>query len=156
MGRPVEGAVGLVLAAAQAVDLDIGLQQLDIVRIARTFGSPGRLDIVLSAAVAGTETVLAAVDAARDLDVALAFVGDPVQTLDEALGQHAGVAGRGNVLVAEGHGAVLALPDDLAGLGGQHKAVLGGRSQGQGLARGQGGIGGGAEEGHGGDSQGKG
>lgn len=108
MGRLVDGAVGLVHAAADAVDLGIGFGQLDEGLVAVADGADGGAHVVLAAAVLGGEAVLGAVQAASDLDVALLGVGHKVGRLDETGREDTGVSSAGHVgLGAEGDGAVL-------------------------------------------------
>lgn len=108
MSRLVDGAVNLIHAAADAVDLGIRLGQLDKSLVAVADGSNRRAHIVLSTAVLGREAVLGTVQAASDLHVALLGVGNEMSRLDKASGEHAGVGGAGHVgLGAESHGTVL-------------------------------------------------
>ena len=108
VGGLVDGAVGLGLASAEAVDVGVGLDQLDKVLVASEGGTDGGLDVVLSTAILGVEAVLLAVHATGDLDPAGGGVADNVGRLDEALGEDTGLGGTAHVsLGAEGNGAVL-------------------------------------------------
>ena len=149
-------AVGLVLAAAQAVDLFVRLHKRNKVIVASTLGSSRRHGVVLTAVVVGVELVLASVEATRDLDITLVRIGVPVHALDEAGRQDVGIWGRWNGGVAEGDGAVRAV-DVMVGPVRQEDAVFAGRDQSQSLAVGWWWCGNGAakEQGVGGDSQGE-
>lgn len=122
VGGLVDGAVGLGLAGADAVDVGVGLDQLDKVLVAGVGGTDGGLDVVLSTAILGVEAVLLAVHATGDLDPASGAVADNVGRLDEALGEDTSLGSTGHVgLGAEGNSAVL--------VGGNVTSVHGGEEQ---------------------------
>lgn len=108
MGRLVDGAVDLVHAAADAVDLCVRLGQLDESLVAVADGTDGGAHVVLATAILGGETVLGTVQATSDLNIALLGVGHKVGGLDETGREDTGVSSAGHVgLGAERDGAVL-------------------------------------------------
>jgi len=142
IGGLVDGAVLLLLAAADAVFAIIGLDQLDVVVVASALGADGGLDVVLTATVVLAQAVFGAIHFASDLDPAGLSVGDKVGGLDEAGRENASLGGLGHGLGTESDSPILVLGNVTAVYGGQEQAEVLSVLDGADLASDLGGLGG--------------
>lgn len=124
VGGLADGAILLLLTAADAVDVRVGLDQLDIVVVASALGANGGLDVVLTTTVLGVQAVLGAIHGASHLDPTGLSVADKVGGLDEASGEKTGLGSLRHGLGAESNSAVLVGSNVTTVHGGQEKTEV--------------------------------
>lgn len=124
VGRLVERAVRLDLAAAQAEELIIGLNKLHIVVVTGARRLARGLDVVLSTAVVLAQLHLlhTTIEISSDLNPVAALCELDGAGSDETLGHALGAGGTTNWAGAVREGRVLALADLFSGSLGKHEA----------------------------------
>jgi hypothetical protein len=96
LGVPIGGTILLVVAAAQAVVLDIGFNKFDKVRVALAFGTLGMLGIILSTMIAFFEAELVTVDATGHLDIPAIGTNFVVMRFNETITEDSCLGNRGD------------------------------------------------------------